>query len=83
MHILASTKFQDFEINHIEKMLAFSLYFSEIFQRTQEQIRLADNEFNEKLKSLNGNELLDMFVDQKKTGMDPPGRKQFELIVIY
>lgn len=75
--ILASTKFQDFEIDHIEKMLAFSLNYSDVLQRTNDQIRLAQNSFNEKLKLLTGNELLDAFVEQKKTGTDRPGIQFF------
>jgi hypothetical protein len=66
---------QDFEIDHIEKMLVYSLNYSDILQRNSEQIRNAQNEFNEKLKSLTGNDLLDTFVEQKKTGTDPPGNK--------
>jgi hypothetical protein len=71
----ASSKFQAFEIDHIEKMLAFSLSYSEILQRNSDQIRTAQNEFNNKLKLLTGNELLDLFIEQKKTGTDRPGRK--------
>ncbi|CAF3423180.1 unnamed protein product [Rotaria socialis] len=72
------TKFQDFEINHIEKLLAFSLNYSEIFQRNNGQITIAQNEFNNKLKSLSGNDLLDIFVEQKKTGTDRPATLQLE-----
>ncbi len=74
-YCLACTKLQDFEIDHIEKMLVYSLNYSDILQRNSEQIRNAQNEFNEKLKSLTGNDLLDTFVEQKKTGTDPPGNK--------
>ncbi|CAF0761296.1 unnamed protein product [Rotaria sp. Silwood1] len=74
----ACTKFQDFEIDHIEKMLVFSLNFSEMLQRNQEQIRTAQNDFNEKLKLLSGNDLLDTFVEQKKTGTDRPIALQIE-----
>jgi hypothetical protein len=56
-------------------MLVYSLNYSDILQRNSEQIRNAQNEFNEKLKSLTGNDLLDTFVEQKKTGTDPPGNK--------
>ncbi len=54
-------------------MLVFSLNYSEILQRTNEQIRTAENDFNEKLKSLTGPDLLNTFVEQKKTGTDRPG----------
>ncbi|CAF0832417.1 unnamed protein product [Rotaria sordida] len=74
----ACTKFQDFEIDHIEKMLLFSLTFSELLQRNHEQIRLAQNDFSDKLKSLSGNDLLDGFVEQKKTGTDRPVVLQIE-----
>jgi hypothetical protein len=70
---IASSKFQSFEIDHVEKMLALSLNYSEILQRNTEQIRLAENDFNEKLKLLTGNDLLDLFVEQRKTGTDRPG----------
>ncbi|CAM4740239.1 unnamed protein product [Rotaria magnacalcarata] len=72
------TKFQDFEINHIEKLLAFSLNYSEIIQRNNDQITTAQNEFINKLKSLSGNDLLDIFVEQKKTGTDRPVTLQVE-----
>lgn len=55
-------------------MLAFSLNFAESLQRNSDQIRAAHTEFNNKLKSLTGNDLLDVFVEQKKTGTDRPGR---------
>jgi hypothetical protein len=55
-------------------MLAFSLNYSEISQRNAEQIRTAQNEFNTKLKLLTGTELLDLFIEQKKTGTDRPGK---------
>jgi hypothetical protein len=74
--VLASTKFQAFEIDHIEKMLVLSLNYSDILQRNSEQIKTAQNEFNNKLKLLTGNELLDTFVEQKKTGTDRPGNKE-------
>jgi hypothetical protein len=54
-------------------MLVFSLNYSEILQRTNEQIRTAESDFNEKLKSLTGPDLLNAFVEQKKTGTDRPG----------
>jgi hypothetical protein len=67
-------KFQAFEIDHIEKMLAFSLNYSELIQRNSALISAAQNEFNNKLKLLTGSELLDSFVEQKKTGTDRPGK---------
>lgn len=54
-------------------MLAFSLNFSEVLQRTSDHIRTLHVEFNNKLKSLTGTDLLDVFVEQKKTGADRPG----------
>ena len=54
-------------------MLAFSLNYSEILHKTNDQIKTAQNEFNDKLKSFTGTELLDTFVEQKKTGTDRPG----------
>jgi F-BAR domain only protein len=73
LFVLVCTKFQDFEIDHIEKMLAFSLTYSDIVQRNNEQMQSAQNEFSQKLKSLTGSYLLDAFVEQKKTGLDRPG----------
>jgi hypothetical protein len=58
-------------------MLVFSLNYSDILQRSNGQIRQAQNEFNDKLKLLTGNDLLDAFVEQKKTGIDRPGRIYF------
>jgi hypothetical protein len=57
-------------------MLVFSLNYSEILQRNNEQIRTAENEFNDKLKSFTGPDLLNAFVEQKKTGTDRPGNKR-------
>ena len=54
-------------------MLAFSLTYSNIIERNHEQIGAAKNEFCIKLKLLTGNEILDMFVEQKQTGMKRPG----------
>ncbi|UJR35432.1 hypothetical protein I4U23_028189 [Adineta vaga] len=74
----ACTKFQDFEIDHIEKMLVYSLNYSDILQRYSEQIGIAQTDFTAKLKSLTGPNLLDSFVEQKKTGTEPPIALQFE-----
>ncbi|CAF0993574.1 unnamed protein product [Adineta ricciae] len=74
----ACTKFQDFEIDHIEKLLAYSLTYSDILQRYSEQIRTAQIDFTARLKSLTGSDLLDIFVEQKKTGTEPPVALQFE-----
>lgn len=54
-------------------MLAFSLNYSEILQRSHQQMSMAQEEFCERLKALSGNDLLDTFVDQKKTGTERPG----------
>ena len=70
---LACTKFQDFEIDHIEKLLAYSLTYSDIVQRYSDQIKTAQTDFTARLKSLTGSDLLDIFVEQKKTGTEPPG----------
>jgi hypothetical protein len=61
-------------------MLVLSLNYSDILQRNSEQIKTAQNEFNNKLKLLTGNELLDTFVEQKKTGTDRPGNKEYFFI---
>jgi hypothetical protein len=60
-------------------MLLFSLNYSDILQRCDGQIRHAQNEFNDKLKLLTGNDLLDAFIEQKKTGTDRPGRISFSI----
>ena len=70
--ILAASKFQAFEIDHVERMLALSLSYADILQRNNEQIRVAEHEFTEKVKSLTGNDILDAFVEQKKTGTERP-----------
>ncbi len=71
---LACTKFQDFEGEHVEKMLSFSFNYSEILKRINEQARLAQNEFNEKIKQFTGQDLIEAFVEQKKTGVERPGK---------
>jgi hypothetical protein len=77
---LACTKFQDFEGEHVEKMLSFSLNYSEILKRNNEQARLAQNEFNEKIKQFTGQDLIETFVEQKKTGVERPGNYPYVLI---
>lgn len=72
---LVCAKFQDFEIDHIEKMLLFSLNYSEILRKNHEYIRIAQHEFDDRLKSMSGTDILDTFVEQKKTGTDRPGIK--------
>ncbi|CAF2779910.1 unnamed protein product [Rotaria sp. Silwood2] len=76
----ACTKFQDFEGEHVEKMLAFSLNYSEILKRNNEQTGVAQNEFIEKIKQFTGNDLIETFVEQKKTGVERPVPVQFEEI---
>ncbi|CAF1417816.1 unnamed protein product [Rotaria sordida] len=76
----ACTKFQDFEGEHVEKMLAFALNYSEILKRNNEQTGLAQNEFAEKIKQFTGNDLIEAFVEQKKTGVERPVPVQFEEI---
>ena len=77
----ACTKFQDFEIEHIERMLAFSLSFSQILHRTYDQIQQAQTEFSSKLKTLTGNNLLESFVEQKQTGVERPGETRRSFLV--
>ncbi|UJR10471.1 hypothetical protein I4U23_014675 [Adineta vaga] len=74
----ACTKFQDFEGEHVEKMLSFSLHYSEILKRNNEQTRLAQNEFQERIKQFTGTDLIEAFVEQKKTGIERPAPIQFE-----
>lgn len=78
--VLVCAKFQNFEIDHIEKMLAFSLTYSLILEQSNDHIRTAQNEFNQKLKALTGNELLETFVEDKKTGMNRPGTSEHNLV---
>ncbi len=77
---LACTKFQDFEGEHVEKMLSFSLNYSEILKRNNEQARIAQNEFNEKIKQFTGQDLIETFVEQKKTGIERPSNYPYVLI---
>ena len=72
--IVACTKFQDFEGEHVEKMLIFSLNYSEILKRNNEQTRLAQNEFHERIKQFTGPDLIETFVEQKKTGVERPSK---------
>ena len=74
LSFLACTKFQDFEGEHVEKMLNFSLHYSEILKRNNEQTHSAQNEFEEKIKQFTGNDLIETFVEQKKTGIERPGK---------
>ncbi|CAF1439405.1 unnamed protein product, partial [Adineta ricciae] len=76
--ILACTKFQDFEVEHVDKMLNFSLNYAEILKRNNEQTRLAQNDFQERIKQFTGTDLIEGFVEQKKTGVERPAPIQFE-----
>ena len=73
--VLACIKFQDFEGDHVEKMLVFALNYSDILKRNNEQTRTAQIEFHEKLKQFTGLDLIDTFVEQKRTGVERPGRE--------
>ena len=57
-------------------MLVFALNYSEILKRNHEQARQAQNEFHEKLKLFTAADLLDTFVDQKRTGVERPGKQR-------
>ena len=78
--ILACTKFQDFEAEHVDKMLNFSLNYAEILKRNNDQTRLAQNEFQERIKQFTGTDLIEGFVEQKKTGVERPGKYPHALI---
>jgi hypothetical protein len=56
-------------------MLVYSLQYSDILKRNNEQTRLAQNDFHEKLKLFRGVDLLEVFVEQKRTGIERPGMK--------
>jgi hypothetical protein len=62
-------------------MLVFSLNYSEILKRNNEQTRVAQNEFHEKLKQFTGTDLIEAFVEQKKTGVERPSK--YPMILIY
>jgi hypothetical protein len=62
-------------------MLHFSLNYSEILQHNNEQTRLAQNEFHEKITQFTSNDLIETFVEQKKTGIDRPGK--YPIFLIY
>lgn len=68
----ACQKFQDFENEHAEKMLNFAVQYSDILKRNNDQIRTAQNEFSDKLKQMTVNDLVDSFVEQKRTGSERP-----------
>lgn len=63
-------------------MLAFAVNYSEILQRGNEQTRQAQNEFHEKLKLFTGAELIEGFVEQKRTGSERPGRAVFDSMLL-
>lgn len=67
-------KFQDFEIDHIENMLAFSLSFADSVHKTFEQLANAQSDFYRKIKSLTGVAILQAFAEQKQTGSDRPSK---------
>ena len=69
---LACIKFQDFEGDHVQKMLHFALNYGEILKLNNEQTRTAQSEFHEKIKQFTCNDLIDAFVEQKKTGIERP-----------
>ena len=54
-------------------MLTFALSYSDILKRNNEQTRLAQNDFHEKLKLFTGVDLIEAFVEQKRTGSERPG----------
>ena len=52
----------------------FALNYSDILKRNNEQTRTAHIEFHEKLKQFTGVDLIETFVEQKRTGVERPGR---------
>ena len=76
-YISACKKFQDFEGEHIERMLTYSINYSDILKRHNDQTVLAQNEFNERIRKFTGNDLIETFVEQKKTGVERPGKQNF------
>ena len=55
-------------------MLDFSINYSEILKRHNEQTGLAQNEFNKKIRQFTSHDLIEMFVEQKKIGAERPGK---------
>lgn len=55
-------------------MLTFSLNYSEILKHNNEQTHFAQNEYNEKVKQFTGQDLIDTFVELKKTGIERPSK---------
>jgi hypothetical protein len=65
----------------VQKMLHLALSYSEILQHTNEQTRIAQNEFHDKITQFTSNDLIETFVEQKKTGIDRPGK--YPIFLIY
>ena len=60
-------------------MLNFALNYSDILKRNNDQLRIAQNDFHEKLKSVTGAALIETFVELRKTGNEHPGRKKISI----
>lgn len=60
-------------------MLHFVLNYGEILKHHNEQTRMAQSEFHEKIKQFTCNDLIDAFVEQKKTGIERPGMSSLSL----
>lgn len=63
-------------------MLHFALNYGEILKHHNEQTRIAQSEFHEKIKQLTGNDLMDAFVEQKRTGVERPSMSSLSLTQI-
>ncbi|CAF0781256.1 unnamed protein product [Didymodactylos carnosus] len=67
-----SNKFQDYETEHIQTMLKHCQSYSDLLRYNNEHIKLAYTEFNDKLNIVTIQDLLETFVEQKKTGVERP-----------
>lgn len=55
-------------------MLAFTINYSDILKRSNELNGLAQIDFSEKIKKFTGADLIETFVEQKRTGIERPGK---------
>ncbi|CAF1383362.1 unnamed protein product [Didymodactylos carnosus] len=72
----SSNKFQDYETEHMQTMLKHCQHYSELLKQNNEHTKLAQTEFNDKLNMFTIQDLLDTFVEQKKTGTERPSEYQ-------
>lgn len=67
--------FQELEVNHLLHMKEFLSSYAEVVETTHEQMGKVHKEFQQQCVELTVDQLLEVFVQSKSTGLERPGKK--------